>query len=63
MPYRIATKEETRAWLGSGIVMPGPKRRLSSDSQASTPEPSVNSQEGQLTPSLQLKAAEGGEEM
>ena len=33
MPVRIATKEETRAWLGSGIVLPGPKRARSLNEQ------------------------------
>ena len=33
MTYRRATKEETRAWLGSGIVLPGPKRARSSNEQ------------------------------
>lgn len=30
MPVRIATPEETKAWLGNGIVLPGPKRGASS---------------------------------
>jgi hypothetical protein len=38
MPIRKATLEETRAWLGSGLVMPAPKP-LPPSPENSTPSP------------------------
>ena len=37
MPIRMPTPEETRAWLGSAVVMPGLKRPSSSEKNSTQP--------------------------
>lgn len=46
MTYRRATKEETKAWLGMGIVLPGHSRTRSSAEQTSAPQHSDKTPEG-----------------
>jgi hypothetical protein len=45
MPVRRATQQETKDWLGNGIVMPGPRQANSSTEQSAAGQSSINSQE------------------
>ena len=47
MAYRKATPQETREWLGSGLVMPG-RRPPTSSEQSSMPSPPSNPSMGEV---------------